>query len=147
MKKQKILEERIRRVKVLFLELGYTLVDEDYTDDMFTCEFKKKNRFLGGLYIDSSNRFLEIAYTFSFSHTLFSFLRSRIEEMFTLGYNYGCYSHVTKDEENFYYSVYTKIYYSGLSYHSLNDTLKDFFMCINDLTRLLDIDIFNRRGE
>jgi hypothetical protein len=147
MKKQKILEERIQRVKVLLKELGYTLVDEDHTDEVFTCELKKNNGFLGGLYIDTSNRFLEIAYSFSFSYTLLTYLKSRIENMLAICYNYGCYFNITKDTENFFFSVYTKIYYSGLSYHSLRDTLREFFMCIQDVTRLLDFDITKHRGE
>jgi hypothetical protein len=147
MKKQKILEKRIQRVKVLFKELGYTLVDEDYTDEIFTCEFEKKHGFLGGLYIDTSNRFLEIAYTFSFSYTLFAYLQSKIEEMLTICYNYGCYCNITKDNENFFFSVYSKVYYSGLSYHSLRDTLREFFMCIQDVTRLLDFNNMKNRGN
>ena len=141
------LNERVHRTKILFRELQYSLRDEMSTDEMYTCEVvDDQNEFAGGIYVDSGSKFLEIAYTYSFSDSMFTFLKSRIAEILSICYEYGSYCNMTDDMDDaekpgLLFSIYAKIYYSGLNYHSLRDTLRDFRRCVHAVTGILD---FNR---
>jgi hypothetical protein len=135
------LEERIQRVKVLFKELGFSTLNEEQQDDMFTCEIQNENDFLGGIYIDRNSRFLEIAYTYSFSLKTISFLKFRIEDILRICYEYGSYCNFIEVDNELLFSIYTKVYYTGINYYSLRDTLRDFKKCISNVTKILDVDI------
>ncbi|MBN2531933.1 MAG: hypothetical protein JXB88_03520 [Spirochaetales bacterium] len=135
------LEERIQRVRILFKELGYSAMNEEQHDDMFTCEIQNDTDFLGGIYIDRNSRFLEIAYTYSFSVNTISFLKSRIEDILRICYEYGSYCNFIEIDDEILFSIYTKVYYTGINYYSLRDTLNDFKKCISNVTRILDLDI------
>ncbi|MBN2444552.1 MAG: hypothetical protein JXJ04_24535 [Spirochaetales bacterium] len=135
------LEERIQRTKVLFKELGFTVRNPEQLDGIFTCEVQNNTEFLGGVYIDVNSRFIEIAYTYSFSLKTISFLKSRIEEILRICYEYGSYCNFIEADKEILFSIYTKLYYTGLNYYSLRDTLKDFRKCIVIITKILDFDI------
>jgi hypothetical protein len=139
MKYSKSMEERIRRVKLLFRELGYRIMDTDRSDESYSAGFENEEGLQGGFFIDRTSRFLEIAYTFSFDQTMGQFLRDRLEEMLKISYEYGCYINLQMSRQEFSFSVFTKIYYTGLNYHALKDTLRDFKECVEALTEILDI--------
>jgi hypothetical protein len=135
------LDERILRTRVLFNELGYTIQNEEQYEDIFTCEIQNEKEFLGGVYIDKNSRFIEIAYTYSFSLKTISFLKSRIEEILRICYEFGSYCNFIEVENEILFSIYTKLYYTGLNYYSLRDTIRDFRKCITMITKILDFDI------
>lgn len=141
------LEERIQRVRILFKELGYSTLNEEQHDDMFTCEIQSDTIFLGGIYIDRKSRFLEIAYTYSFSLKTLSFLKSRIEDILRICYEFGSYCNFIEIDDELLFSIYTKVYYTGINYYSLRDTLKDFRKCIGNISRILDLDINMKPDE
>ena len=139
MRHSKIMEERIRRAKVLFKELGYKIFNAQYADDVYTAGFEKEDGLQGGIFIDSESKFLEVTYTFSFSVSLSDFLKKKLEDMMKVCYEYGCYTNIQKDEKGISFSVFTKIYFAGLNYYSLRDSLKDFNECVDVLTEMLVI--------
>ncbi len=139
MKYSKIMEERIRRVRVLFKELGYKIFNAESSEDIYSAGFEKENGLQGGFFIDSESKFLELTYTFSFPLSLSEFLKKHLEEMIKICYEYGCYINILNDEESINFSVFTKIYFAGLNYYSLRDSLKDFNECVEVLTDLLVI--------
>ncbi|MQY76052.1 MAG: hypothetical protein GH155_00275 [Spirochaeta sp.] len=139
MKYSKIMAERIRRVEVLFKELGYTILDTERSAESYSAGFENSEGLQGGFFIDRASRFLEIAYSFSFSLSMYEFFKVRLEKMLKTTYEYGCYSNVQLNRRDISFSVFAKIYYSGLNYYSLKDNLRDFQECIKSLTEVLEI--------
>jgi hypothetical protein len=139
MKKPKLMKERIRRVSVLFKELGYELQDNEYFDDTYTAGFLAEDGFQAGLFVDRESKFLELAFTFSFSPSLSEFIKERIEEMLHVAYEYGCYLSIQNSSREISFSVFSKIYYVGLNYLTLRETIRDFRASIEALQELLEI--------
>ena len=139
MKYSKLMKERIRRVRTLYKELGYGLIDGERTEETFSAAFEDQEGFRGGFYIDSDNKFLEIAFTFSFSLELGPFIQSKLEEMFRICYEFGCYQNIQRSSEEIEFSVYSKLYYAGLNYFALRETLKDFEACVEAIKELIDL--------
>jgi hypothetical protein len=139
MKYSKLMEERIRRVRVLFRELGYRVRESERSSDTYSAGFEDDEGMQGGFFIDRASRFLELAYTFSFSPTMAEYLKTRLEEMLKVSYEYGCYINIQTSREEIAFSVFTKIYYSGLNYFSLRDSLREFRFCVQALTDILEL--------
>ena len=124
---------------MLFKELGYQLSDSERTEEGFSAAIGRNGDVEGGFFIDRQSRFLEIAYTFSFSNELGRYVRDRLDEMLKICYDFGCYFSLQHGEEEISFSLFSKIYYTGLSYYSLRDTLRDFRECVAETTDLLSI--------
>jgi hypothetical protein len=139
MKYSKLMEERIRRVRVLFRELGYRVRESERSSDTYSAGFEDDEGMQGGFFIDRASRFLELAYTFSFSPTMAEYVKTRLEEMLKISYEYGCYINIQTTKEEIAFSVFTKIYYSGLNYYCLRDSLREYALCVRSLTELLEI--------
>jgi hypothetical protein len=139
MKNPKVMEDRIRRVRVLFKELGYTLHETERSEETYSAGFEKDEGMQGGFFIDRASRFLEIAYTFSFSPSMAVYVKTRLEEMLKISYEFGCYINIQTSDEEIAFSLFTKLYYTGLNYYSLKDSLREFLHCVKALTELLEI--------
>jgi hypothetical protein len=139
MKYSKLMEERIRRVRVLFRELGYRVRESERSSDTYSAGFEDDEGMQGGFFIDRASRFLELAYTFSFSPTMSEYLKTRLEEMLKISYEYGCYINIQTSRDEIAFSVFSKIYYSGLNYYSLRDSLREFRYCVQALTDVLEL--------
>lgn len=140
MKRSKVLEERIWRVTVLFKELGYRVTEDERSDESYSAAFEREDGVEGGVFIDRESRFVEIGYTFSFSPDMEAFVRGRLEEMLKVCYEYGCYFSLQRSAEDISFSVFCKLYYTGLGYYPLRDALRDFDRCVLSLADLLKID-------
>ena len=138
MKYSKLMKERIRRVRVLFKELGYDVFDGETEEDSYHAGYERDSGYEGSFYIDRDSKFLELAYTFSFSSKLTMYIRDRLDEMLKICYEFGCYLNLQKSDE-IMFSVFSKIYFAGLNYYSLKETLKDFNGCIESLRELIEI--------
>ena len=147
MKNSKLMEERIRRTRILFKELGFKIFNAESEEDVYSAGFEKANGLQGGFFIDRESKFLEITYTFSFPPSLANFFKERLEDMLKVCYEFGCYTNIQKGKRDFNFSVFTKIYFAGLNYYSLRDSLRDFDECIGMLTDLLSISKDNNRQE
>jgi hypothetical protein len=137
MKISRIMKERIRRVQVLFRELGYKSEGAKEEDEVFAGSFRSDDGFEGGFLIDKQCRFLELAFSFHFSLDLDLRIREKLEEMLAICYDYGCYISLEKPGEEMAFSVYSKVYYAGLNYYSLRETLLDFMDCVDTLAELI----------
>lgn len=133
------MRERVRRVTVLFRELGLELGDVEYTDDSFTAGFLTESGFEAGVFIDHDSKFLEIAFTFSFSPALADFIKERVDDMLRVCYEYGCYMTLQTSKREIAFSTFSKIYYAGLNYFALKETLRDFSATIESLHEVLEI--------
>ncbi len=137
MKISRIMKERIRRVRVLFKELGYTSEGKTEEDEVFSGAFRSDDGFEGGYIIDEQCRFLELAFSFRFAEDADHLIRDKLEEMMAICYDYGCYISLEKPGEDMAFTVYSKVYYAGLNYYSLRETLLDFMDCVDTLAELV----------
>lgn len=143
MKYSKLMKERIRRVRVLFKELGYDIFEGEKQEDSYTAGIDDNHGFQCGFFIDVDSKFLEIAFTFSFSPKLGAFIQQNLEEMLKICYEYGCYLNLQKNGDEIAFSVFSKLYFAGLNYYSLRETLNDFKACIETLKDLLDLQMID----
>ncbi len=126
MKVNRLMQERIRRVTLLVRELGYELQDSSYAEDSYSTGFLTPDGFEAGLFIDADSKFLELAFTFSFAGTMADFVRERLEEVMHVLYEFGCYFTIQSDSEEISLTVFSKIYFAGLNYFALKETVRDF---------------------
>jgi hypothetical protein len=147
MKTNRLMQERIRRVSMLIRELGYELHEGDLAGDSYNSGFSTPDGFEGGLFIDSESKFLEISFTFTFSGGMVDFVRERIEEIMHTLYEFGCYFTLHVEEEEITHTVFTKIYFAGLNYFALKETIRDFRDAVEANQEILDIDLEMEDGK
>lgn len=140
------MQERIRRVSVLLRELGYEIPDGEGSDDSYTGTFVTPDGFQGAFFIDSDSKFLELAFTFSFSSGMADFFRERMEELLQSLYEFGCYFTLTTDSNEITYTVFSKIYFAGLNYFALKETIRDFREAIDIQEEILEIPVEHDKG-
>jgi hypothetical protein len=141
MKKSSILKERINRVQVLFKELNFTLHSEQKLHDAYMCEFENKKGLQGSIYLDRHSRFFEIGFTFSFSAMMLEFLRTRLDDILRTCYEFGCYINLNKKEKELAFSVFTKLYFTGLNYYSLKYSILDYSWCVKEIMKIVELDV------
>lgn len=141
------MRERIRRTRVLFQELGYEVVDPEESDGAYTAGFQSESGFQAGFYIDEDSKFLEIAFSFTFSRSLEEFLRSRMQEILRICYEFGCYFNLQTYKKEISLTIFSKIYYAGLNYYALRESLRDFRDSAETLRDLVEIKSENRKGD
>jgi len=134
------MKDLIERVETIFSELGYNLFDKEETDELYQASFGKDDEVYGTFFIENDNNFLEIANTYTFESNEEDFLREHLEDMMNICYEYGNYFNIVKEEDEIDFSVFAKLYYSGLNLESLEDTLEDFIDCNRELITILDTD-------
>lgn len=146
MKQNRLMQERIRRVTVLVRELGYELHEGDRSEESYSTGFSMPDGFEAGLFIDSDSKFLEVAFTFTFSGAMADFVRERIEEVMHALYEYGCYFTLHVDDEDITYTIFSKIYYAGLNYFALKETIRDFRDAVEASQEIFEIELENEQG-
>ena len=139
-RKGKLMQQRIRRVRVLFREIGYRTVGAERSDESYSATFTGPGGAEGGVFIDRESRFMEIGYTFSFSPSLSEFVKERLEDIMRCAYEFGCYPNILAGKTEIVLSVFSKIYFSGLNYQSLRESLADFNRCVEAITEVVDIE-------
>jgi hypothetical protein len=137
--RSQLLEERIRRVTVLFSELSFRVVEDERSHNAYSATFEDDDAFQTGILIERGSRFLELAYALTFPPSQSQMLRAKLEEMLKTCYEFGCYVSVQQTASEISFSVFSKVYYSGLNYYSLRDSLRDFRDCVGALMDLTDI--------
>ncbi|MBN2736848.1 MAG: hypothetical protein JXR70_07685 [Spirochaetales bacterium] len=143
----KKLSRRVHRITLYLKELEYQVFDEDINSEFYTAELETPKGVRLGMFIDKTSPFGEFIYTFSFSLLMGEFLKTRIEEIMKICYEFGCYFNMNQNGGEINFSLFSKIYFTGLNYHSLYETLNDHLRCVNYLTQLLDFDIYQNKAE
>jgi len=139
MKYSKLMKERVRRVGVLLRELGFEMLDGELLEETYSAGFESQDGFQGAVYIDRDSKFLELAYTFSFSANLADYVQGKLEEMMQICYEYGCYCTLQSTTREITFTVFSKIYYAGLNYYALKETVRDYRDAVDALTDLLEL--------
>jgi hypothetical protein len=142
--KSQLMEERIRRITVLFSELSFRVIEDERSHNAYSATFEDNEGFQAGILIERGSKFLELAYAFTFPATYSQYMRGKLEEMLKFAYEFGCYVSLQQSASEITFSVFTKLYYSGLNYYSLRDTMRDFRECVWSLMDLLEL---NKSGE
>lgn len=146
MKPNRLMQERIRRVNVLFRELGYEITEGDIGEDSYSSGFEANDGFQAGLFVDADSKFLELAFTFTFSAQMANFVRERLEEAMHSLYEFGCYFSLQTDRHEITYTVFSKVYFAGLNYFSLKETLRDFRDAVEASQEIFDIPVEYEKG-
>jgi hypothetical protein len=141
MKPSRLMQERIRRTHVLLRELGYEIQEGEVAEDSYSGGFVMPDGFQAGFFIDADSKFLELAFTFTFASMMADFIRERIEEMLHTLYEYGCYLSLQIDEQEITYTVFSKIYFAGLNYFALKETIRDFHDAVEANQELFEISV------
>ncbi|MBN2510784.1 MAG: hypothetical protein JXB03_10920 [Spirochaetales bacterium] len=134
----KLMKERIQRVSVIFKELGFSFEAITKDDQAFSATFKNTKNEFGECFIDADNKFLEMAFSFSFPAAFSGFLQLKLPEVMRTSYEYGCYLNLQYDS-GLTLSVFSKIYFAGLNYYALKETLRDFNGCVLSLSEILEL--------
>ena len=146
MKPSRLLQERIRRVNVLVRELGYEITDGDVGGDSYKCSCVANDGFQAGLFVDADSKFLELAFTFTFSSQMANFFRERLDEAMYSLYEFGCYFSLHTDHREITYTIFSKVYFAGLNYFSLKETLRDFRDAVEANQEIFDIPVERGKG-
>ena len=139
MKYSKLMKERVRRVNVLLRELGFEMLEGEFLEDTYSAGFESTDGFQGGIFIDRDSKFLELAYTFTFSLNLADYLQTHLEEALQVCYEYGCYVGLQTTAKEISFSIFSKIYYAGMNYYSLKETVRDYRDAVETLTEILEL--------
>jgi hypothetical protein len=137
--RSQLMEERIRRVTALFSELSFRVIEDERSHNAYSATFEDDEGFQAGVLIERGSKFLELAYAFTFPTSYSQYMRGKLEEMLKFAYEFGCYVGLQQSASEITFSVFTKLYYSGLNYYSLRDTMRDFRECVWSLMDLLEI--------
>ncbi len=142
-----VLQERKRRIEILLKELGYELSDAEELEEAFSASFQDEEGFIAAYFIDRNSKFLEFSFVYSFAPDFQDYIRDRMDEMLQICYEFGSYVSIVNSRVEIAFSVFSKIYFAGLNYFALKETLRDFRQVIKNLTELLDIRLEIQKGE
>jgi hypothetical protein len=74
------------------------------------------------------------------------FVRERIEEMLHTLYEYGCYHSLQIDQQEISYTIFSKIFFAGLNYFALKETIRDFRDAVDANQEIFEIHMENEKG-
>jgi hypothetical protein len=134
------MREIIERVEAILSELGYDISEREESEDVYQASFNKGGKYIGSYFVERNSNFLELAYTFTFDLDEEGYLRDELESMLDICYEYGSYFSILKGENEIHFSVFSKLYFSGLNVESLGDTLEDFIDCAQELEVLFEME-------
>ena len=116
------------------------------SEDSYSAGFIAGDGFQAGLFVDADSKFLELAFTFTFSNEMANFIRERLEEAMHSLYEFGCYFSLQPDRQEITYTIFSKIYFAGLNYFALKETVRDFRDAVEANQEIFDIQIENEKG-
>jgi len=132
------MKELIERVETICSELGYDIIDREESEDLYQSSFTREGEIEGSLFIEKNSNFLEIAYSYSFDFDEEGFLKDHLESMMNICYEFGNYFNILKTDDEINFSVFSKLYFSGLNLESMLDMLDDFLACNHEIIEMFD---------
>jgi hypothetical protein len=134
------MKELIERIEAICSELGFQIIDRDESEELYQASFVKDEEIGGSLFIEKNSNFLEIAYSYSFDNDEENFLKDHLESMMNICYEYGNYFNIMKGDDEINFSIFSKLYFSGLNLESMQDTLEDFVACNHEIMEVFGFD-------
>ncbi len=147
MKNSRILLERVRRTQILCKELAYIIDDEELDELSFAATIHNQDGDEFAISIEADSKFLEFAFTFLFPAGFHDFIRDRMEEFLQICYQYGCYTAIIAHEDEIAVSVFSKLYFAGLQYYALKETLRDLRHAVKEIEELYDVNNVLKGGD
>lgn len=130
-------QENVRRITVLLAELGHPVAQMARETGRWAATFPMADIVLHAQ-IAAQRNFVEFSVFFRFDGGLADFLATRVDEWQQVCYHYGCYQLTTVDQGEITLSVHNKLYFSGLQYYALKETLDDLAGAAGDLRHVLE---------
>jgi hypothetical protein len=134
------MKDLIERIEAICSELGFRITDREESDELYQSSLLQNDEICGSLFVEKDSNFLEIAYTYTFDVEEENFLKSHLESMMNICYEYGNYFNIMKGEDEINFSIFTKVYFSGLNVESMQDTLDDFIACNHEIIEIFGLD-------
>jgi hypothetical protein len=134
------MKDLIERIEAICGELGFSIIDREESEELYQSSLLKNDEISGSLFVEKNSNFLEIAYTYTFDIDEENFLKSHLESMMNICYEYGSYFNIMKGEDEINFSIFTKLYFSGLNVESMQDTLDDFIACNHEIIEIFGLD-------
>jgi hypothetical protein len=60
--------------------------------------------------------------------------------MMNICYEYGSYFNIMRNENEINFSIFSKLYFSGVNVESMNDTLDDFIACNREIMEVFGME-------
>jgi len=134
------MKDLIERIEAICSELGFRIIDREESEELYQSSLLQNDEICGSLFVEKDSNFLEIAYTYTFDVEEENFLKSHLESMMNICYEYGDYFNIMKGEDEINFSIFTKVYFSGLNVESMQDTLDDFIACNREIIEIFGLD-------
>jgi hypothetical protein len=134
------MKDLIERIEAICSELGFRIIDREESEELYQSSLLQNDEICGSLFVEKDSNFLEIAYTYTFDIEEENFLKSHLESMMNICYEYGDYFNIMKGEDEINFSIFTKVYFSGLNVESMQDTLDDFIACNREIIEIFGLD-------
>jgi hypothetical protein len=141
------MEESVERVEAIFGELGYNIFEREISEEMYQASFGKDTEATGSIFLENACSFIEIAYTYVFEREEENFLKEHLESMMNICYEYGIYFNIMREEDEISFSIFSKLYLSGLNVESLQDTIEDFIACNGELVSMFNVEENDNSSE
>jgi hypothetical protein len=141
------MKELIERIEAICGELGYSIVDREESEELYQSSIVRDEEIGGSLFVEKNSNFLEIAYSYSFDIDEENFLKDHLESMVNICYEYGSYFNIMKGEDEINFSVFSKLYFSGLNVESMQDTLNDFISCNHEIMEVFGLEDDDEYGS
>jgi hypothetical protein len=135
-----IMKEIIERIEAICSELGFSIIDREESDELYQSSLMKDNEIEGSMFVEKNSNFLEIAYSYTFDIHEENLLKDHLESMMNICYEYGNYFNIMKGDDEINFSVFSKLYFSGLNVESMQDTLEDFTACNHEIMEVFGLD-------
>ena len=134
------MKDLIERIEAICSELGFRIIDREESEELYQSSLLQNDEICGSLFVEKDSNFLEIAYTYTFDVEEENFLKSHLESMMNICYEYGNYFNIMKGEDEINFSIFTKVYFSGLNVESMQDTFDEFIACNHEIIEIFGLD-------
>jgi len=141
------IRELIETIETIFSELGYKIFDREETEDLYQASFSSNSEIGGSIFVEKESNFLELAYSYTFDIDEEDFLKEHLESMMNICYEYGNYFNVIKTDDEINFTIFAKLYFSGLNLESMQDTLDDFISCNHEIIEVFGIEEDDRYSD
>jgi len=141
------IRELIETIETIFSELGYKIFDREETEDLYQASFSSNSEIGGSIFMEKESNFLELAYSYTFDIDEEDFLKEHLESMMNICYEYGNYFNVMKTDDEINFTIFAKLYFSGLNVESMQDTLDDFISCNHEIIEVFGIEEDDRYSD
>ncbi len=147
MKMEDDIRELIETIETIYSELGYKIFDREETEDLYQASFSSNSEIGGSVFVEKESNFLELAYSYTFDIDEEDFLKEHLESMMNICYEYGNYFNIMKTDDEINFTIFAKLYFSGLNVESMQDTLDDFISCNHEIIEVFGIEEDDRYSD